>query len=170
MPDARTVLDFKGPAEVETPEHTEAWSLPGFGPDVRIETNLGPVPAALLRRGDLVVVPSGQYTQIEWIDRIGLDAQFLAARPAARPRRLPKGCGPSGIPHADLLLSGAQTLLWGTREGQMIACAELSASALHPAEAIKYTVFHCEDPVLVCAEGLWCLVDPATSTEGRAVG
>lgn len=168
MPDARTVVDFKGPSQVSAHAQSEPWSVPGFGPDVRIETNLGPVPAALLRRGDLIVAPTGQYTQIEWIDRIGLDAQFLAARPAALPRRIPKGSGPGGIPHADLLLSGAQTLCW--EAGQMMICADLSVGNQHPADAIQYTVFHCDEPVLVCAEGMWCLVDPATSTAGRAAG
>ncbi len=171
MRDAGKILEFKGPAEAGgagAPVHAEPWSVPGFGPDVRIETNLGPVPAALLRRGDLVVAPSGQYVPIEWIDRIGLDVPFLQARPAARPRVLPKGSGPDGVPHADLLLSGAQTLRW--EAGQMVSCAALSIGAQHPLEAIQYTVFHCDGPVLVCAEGMWCLVDPATSTEGRAAG
>lgn len=131
------------------------WHLPGFGPDTRISTTLGDVPAALLRRGDEVLLPSGLTTAIEWIDQIGLDPDFLDTHAAARPRVIAAGSLGDGLPRRDLVLSGAQQVLRGATAAATPAMG-LSAEAAWPGSGFRYTMFHCGRPVHVRAEGVWC--------------
>lgn len=142
--------------------------MPGFGPETRIKTTLGDVPAALLRRGDEVITPSGVSCTIEWLDRVGLDHEFLHAHPMARPRIVQPGDLGGGLPHRPLVLSGSQEIVPG-HGVHPVPAATLLQEAPYSAAGFLYTVFHCGRPVRVLAEGVWCPVDELSSTRGRRI-
>jgi hypothetical protein len=142
------------------------WQVPGFGPETRIMTTLGAMPAGLLRRGDEVITPSGLSCEITWLDRVGLDGDFLSAYPAARPRIVPAGSLGGGLPHGDLVLSGAQHLICGPLARALSGAAQGRATD-GLTTGFQYTVFHCGRPVQVKAEGIWCPVDEVSSLRGR---
>lgn len=145
------------------------WRLPGFASATRIRTTLGDIPAGLLRRGDEVVTPSGVTCPIAWIDRMSLDAEFLAAQPAAKPWIVPAGALGDGLPAADLIVSGGQ-MLGGSRVGHKSReVSGLDVAETRHAPAVQYTLFHCGQPVRVFAEGVWCDVDELSTTKGRQI-
>lgn len=147
--------------------------MPGFAPTTRIRTTLGDIPASLLRRGDEVITPSGVSCQIEWIDRVGLEGDFLASVPGARPVTIPAGSLDGHTPARDLIVSGRQRVLVDAEAREFADSRDL---AVYPTpqqlsqtdlSSIEYTMFHCGRPVLVLAEGVWCAVDELSSTRGR---
>ena len=48
----------------------ELWPLPGLAPMTRVRTSFGDVHAIALRKGDKVLLKSGEYKAIQWINRI----------------------------------------------------------------------------------------------------
>lgn len=169
------VINFRSPTDLRSgPVQRDAarpmpWRLPGFGASTRIRTTLGDIPAGLLRRGDEVVTPSGVTCPIAWIDRMSLDAEFLAAQPAAKPWIVPAGALGDGLPAADLIVSGGQMLGGGRVGHRSCAVSGLKVAETRPARAIQYTVFHCGQPVRVFAEGVWCDVDELSAMKGRQI-
>lgn len=144
-----------------------SWKLPGFGPEARVLTTIGEVPAKLLRRNDQIVTPSGQPCEIEWIDRVGLDEGFLKTVPGAAPV-LVRGdaCG-RDLPSRDIWMSRMQTIVMGARLDEAQTAEELGEEAPWEGGPLAYTMFHCGRPVLARVEGLWCRVDEISTRKGR---
>ena len=149
--------------------HTQAGgagaALKGLGPDTRVMTSLGKMPAAALRRRDLLRTRDGGFRAIEWIDRIKLDADYLERHPEAQPVVIRAGSLGPRLPALDLVLAPRQRLSEAqsfTGHGSGRAMAAIGyPTATHRREAsITYTVFHCENPTSVLSEGIWLDVGP----------
>ncbi|MDJ0857702.1 MAG: Hint domain-containing protein [Dinoroseobacter sp.] len=143
------------------------WKLPGFGPEARVLTTIGEVPARLLRRNDQIVTPSGQPCEIEWIDRVGLDEGFLKTVPGAAPVLVRTGTFGRDLPSRDIWMSRMQTIVMGARLDEMQSAEELGEEAPWEGGSLAYTMFHCGRPVLARVEGLWCRVDEVSARKGR---
>ncbi len=142
------------------------WSLPGFGPMLRITTSFGPVPAQALRQRDLVRTRSGEFRKIDWVDRMVLYEGFLKSVPSALPVLIRAGSLGPNLPSADMLVSPEQRLCIaapGTPPRHVVARELLSRPGVmrRPEQIFTYTRFHCGDPVEVQAEGLWLTAAPA---------
>lgn len=143
------------------------WKLPGFGPEARVLTTIGEIPAKLLRRNDQIVTPSGQPCEIEWIDRVGLDEGFLKTVPGAAPVLVRVGTFGREMPSRDIWMSRMQTIVTGARLDELQTAEDLGEDAPWEGGSLAYTMFHCGRPVLARVEGLWCRVDEISARKGR---
>jgi hypothetical protein len=143
------------------------WKLPGFGPEARVLTTIGEVPAKLLRRNDQIVTPSGQPCAIEWIDRVGLDPSFLHSVPGAAPVMMRAGSFGDGLPSRDMWMSRMQVVVSGERLQDMQSAEDLCEEMVWSGGSLAYTMFHCGRPVLARVEGVWCRVDEISTRKGR---
>ncbi|MCU0907005.1 MAG: Hint domain-containing protein [Rhodobacteraceae bacterium] len=149
----------------ETATHRGLWSMPGFGPMVRVVTSFGPVPAQALRQRDLVRTRSGEFRRIEWMDRMVLDEGFLKSVPSALPVLVRAGALGSGLPANDIVVSPEQVLCIagpGVAPRHVVARELLTRPGVmrKPEQIFTYTRFHCGEPVEVQAEGLWLTANP----------
>lgn len=85
-------------------------NITGFGPMARITTSFGEVYAQALREGDMVRTTKGQFARILRVDRIRLDAGFVARHPGVQPIKLRKNSIAPGLPAADILVAPYQPL------------------------------------------------------------
>lgn len=153
------------PVEPEAATVRGLWSLPGFGPMLRIVTSFGPVPAQALRQRDLVRTRTGEFRKIEWVDRMVLDEGFLKSVPSALPVLIRAGALGPGLPASDVLVSPEQVLCIA---GPGVAPRHVAARELlnrpgvlrRPEQIFTYTRFHCGEPVEVQAEGIWLKANP----------
>lgn len=143
------------------------WKLPGFGPEARVLTTIGEVPAKLLRRNDEIVTPSGQPCAIEWIDRVGLDETFLKIVPGVAPVLLRAGALGPDQPSRDTWMSRMQMIVMGARLRETQSAEDLADEAPWQGGPLAYTMFHCGRPVLARVEGVWCRVDEISTRKGR---
>jgi len=133
------------------------WPYAGFAPMTRIRTTFGDVPAAALRKGDLVKLASGDFKPIVWLDRLVLDEQFLAGMEDAQPVLIGKGAIGRGLPQAPVKLSPRQIL---PRQGQVDEAREAADLVHRPhvrravEDAISYTLFHVGETAEVICEGM----------------
>jgi hypothetical protein len=153
------------PADPEAATVRGLWSLPGFGPMLRIATSFGPVPAQALRKRDLVRTRSGEFRKIEWVDRMVLDEGFLKSVPSALPVLVRAGALGGGLPANDILVSPEQVLCIaapGTAPRHVVARDLLTRPGVmrKPEQIFTYTRFHCGEPAEVQAEGLWLAANP----------
>ncbi|MBK0327084.1 Hint domain-containing protein [Rhodobacteraceae bacterium F11138] len=156
------------PSRVSAPRPSAsamAWTLPGFERRCRVTTNFGELPIQALRLRDMVKVQSGAYREVQWIDEIRLDADFLSRHPEAQPVHLrAKALGP-GLPSRNTLVSPAQVICndgpGDTRKTGPAADFQ-GRPNIHraPQVEITYYRFHCGEPVTVCVEGAWFRVTP----------
>ncbi|MEO9826620.1 MAG: Hint domain-containing protein [Paracoccaceae bacterium] len=140
----------------------EQWPLPGLAPMTRVRTSFGDVHAIALRKGDQVLLRSGEYRAIQWINRIKLDGHVLKLKPDSNPVVLAAGAlGPSA-PQNEIMVSPRQ-----------IVCADERSSLSAPREAamlmskpgvrrlmeteLSYTMFHLGEDAEVYCEGLYML-------------
>jgi len=153
----------------ETPQPRKpvqlAWSIPGFGPMTRIGTSFGEVHAQALRKRDLVRTQSGQNAEIQYIDRIKIDQDFMERTPDSYPILIRAGALGSGLPKNDILLSPAQQIGLGRHafDVRFVRASEMLGRPgviRKPEEMMTYTVFHCGGPVCVRTEGIWAKLDP----------
>ncbi len=84
--------------------------LIGFGPMSRVSTSFGEVPAQVLRVRDRVRTKTGEYLEIQKIDRITLDEDFLQYHPGAQPILIRAGALATNIPKADVILAPYQQI------------------------------------------------------------
>jgi hypothetical protein len=141
------------------------WDIPGFGPETRISTNFGEVPAKLLHERDRIRIASGAFKQIKWMRRIGLDADFMSKYPQAHPIVIQAGAFGQGVPERDVTVSPHQKVqLRGLKPDQsarLVADLEGRAKIMRkPVSTISYTLFHLGEPQLVRTEGLWAETGP----------
>jgi hypothetical protein len=161
---ARQLGSREDPADSD-PVPQGLWSLPGFGPMLRIATSFGPVPAQALRKRDLVRTRTGEFRKIEWVDRMVLDEGFLKSVPSALPVLIRAGAlGPS-LPASDMVVSPEQVICVaapGAPPRRVAARDLLSRPGVmrKPEQIFTYTRFHCGEPVEVQAEGMWLQANP----------
>ena len=141
------------------------WDIPGFGPETRISTNFGEVPAKLLHERDRIRTASGAFKQIKWLKRIGLDKDFMSKYPQAYPIMIQAGAFGQGVPERDVMVSPHQKVqLRGQKPDEtarLVANLEGRAKIMRkPVSTISYTLFHLGEPQLVRTEGLWAETGP----------
>ena len=137
------------------------WKAPGFAAKARILTSFGQLPVEALRRNDPVKTSNGNFLKVAWIDKFGLDAEFMSVQPSAQPMLIPAGTFASNRPETDILMSPAQRLHIGPSVG---------SGAVKPASdlagwgritrknhtSFTYFIFGFETDCTVSVEGLWC--------------
>ena len=136
------------------------WPLPGLAPMTRVRTEFGDVPAVALRKGDRVLLKSGDYRSIEWISRIQLDEHILKFKPDSNPVHIAPGSLGNGVPMTEIMISPRQ-----------IFCADDALDLPKPREAatlltragvrrfpetgLTYTMLHVGLPADVFCEGIY---------------
>ena len=134
--------------------------LIGFGPMSRVATSFGDVPAQVLRERDRVRIKTGEYIEIQKIDRIVLDEDFLQYHPGAQPILIRAGALANNIPKADLVLAPYQQI--DKSQPCLPASGNRAVDTLHKSHCLRkiepmitYTIFHCGRPAAVSCEGVW---------------
>ncbi len=140
-----------------------AWTLPGLGPMTRVTTSFGEVHAQALRERDMVRSMNGHLSEIVEIDRLRLDAAFLAQVPDAYPVMIRAGALGAGLPKADILVSPGQNIGFGRNasDAHVVRAGDLVGRpgiVRRPEEMMTYTNFRCSQPVVVEIEGVWAEV------------
>ncbi|MDJ0827860.1 MAG: Hint domain-containing protein [Rhodobacter sp.] len=146
-------------------EAVDAARLTGFAPMTRISTSFGEVYAQALRKGDLVRTRTGGFLPIVWLDRILLDAAFLARHPAALPIQIRQGSLASGTPLRTIEVAPAQRLaaMHGVATQQGREASNLLAHPgvfRKPETGLSYTRFHLGRRAEVRSEGVWLITGP----------
>lgn len=150
--------------EVATPPQSK-WSLPGFFGKSKIQTSFGNLPIEALRRRDQLKTITGSYVEVEWVDQIKLDMEFLEQHPEAQPIYIPKNSFGATLPNQNMLLSPAQTLkTTGPIGDDDLQFAMALTSRPHisrmPHTGFTYYLFHCGAPAVVNVDGLWVGTSP----------
>ena len=140
------------------------FTLPGFGPMTRISTSFGEVHAQALRERDMIRTQSGQLKEIQFVDRVKLDAGFMQQVTDAHSVLIRAGAFGDGLPKADVVLSPGQRVGFG-RHGDIrfLKASELVGRpgiVRKPEEIMTYTMFHCGEPVVARCEGLAVHIAP----------
>jgi hypothetical protein len=136
------------------------WPLPGLAPMTRVRTEFGDVPAVALRKGDKVLLKTGEYRAIEWISRIQLDEHILKFKPDSNPVHIAPGSLGNGVPMTEIMISPRQ-----------VFCADDALDLPKPREAatlltragvrrfpetgLTYTMLHVGLPADVFCEGIY---------------
>lgn len=144
----------------ERQDGQELWPLPGLAPMTRVRTSFGDVHAIALRKGDDVLVRSGQYKPIQWIDRIRLDEHILKIKPDSNPVLVKAGAFGRGNPSVDIMVSPRQLFcdVPGSDQGTPQEAASLlsrSGVTRFRETGLTYTLFHVGEPAEVYCEGLY---------------
>jgi hypothetical protein len=144
----------------------ELWKLPGFSGKSRVLTSFGHLPIEALRRNDPIRTSVGSYVKVTWIDKIGLDAEFLATNSQAQPVFIPAGSIGGSKPATDMLISPGQVVQtacsqlgrWSSRTaGSLVGVGSISRK---PQNGFTYYLFGCDTACSVCVDGIWCEVEP----------
>ncbi len=137
----------------------ELWPLPGLAPMTRVRTSFGDVHAIALRKGDEVLVRSGEYKPIVWINRIMLDEHVLSLKPDSNPIVLAPGCL-GNAPAVEMMVSPRQIIsadnqsgLSRPREASMLV-SRAGVRRLRET-SLSYTMFHLGEDAEVYCEGLY---------------
>ncbi|MDK3075459.1 Hint domain-containing protein [Sedimentitalea sp. JM2-8] len=147
------------------PRPNKVWTLPGFAAGCRLSTSFGELPIEALRLRDRVKTRSGAYRQVEWIDEIRLDADFMARHPEALPIQIrTRTLGPCS-PVRDIVLSPGQMIFasdvfGGNMMGAASELEGLPGVSRLPRSEMTYFMFHCGQQEAVCVDGAWFLVSP----------
>jgi hypothetical protein len=138
----------------------ELWPLPGLAPMTRVRTSFGDVHSIALRKGDKVLLKSGEYKPIRWINRIMLDEHILALKPDSNPILLGAGSLAPGVPQAEMMVSPRQIFCADERSGlnkPREAAMLLSRTGVRRFRetGLTYTMFHVGEAADVYCEGLF---------------
>lgn len=144
------------------------WALPGFGGKCRVTTIFGDLPIEALRRRDKVKTISGAFREVQWIDEIRLDVDFMSRHSEAFPIMIRARAIDGVNPVKDMLVSPGQDVWLPKLSGG--SCSQTAAQLdgqpnimkTHKSE-ITYYRFHCGGPEKVCVEGAWFCVAPETT-------
>lgn len=138
----------------------EQWPLPGLAPMTRVRTSFGDVHAIALRAGDEVLLRSGEYRAIEWINRIKLDEHVLRLKPDSNPVVISAGSLGPRAPANEIMVSPRQVVcadersrLGSEREAAMLI-SKPGVRRLVETE-LSYTMFHVGVDAEVYCEGLY---------------
>lgn len=155
---AEAQRDLKRQAAAEN--GLELWPLPGLAPMTRVRTAFGDVHAIALRKGDKVLLKTGEYKPIEWINRIMLDEHILNLKPDSNPIVLGAGSLQPGVPSHEIMVSPRQIFcgdefsgLPKPREASML----LSRTGIRRIKetGLTYTMFHVGETADVFCEGVY---------------
>ena len=141
------------------------WSLPGFEGKCRVHTNFGELPIEALRRRDMVRTISGAYREVQWVDAIRLDAEFISRHPEALPVMIRAKAMGNGYPIQNMLVSPGQKICDNVQSpgrGQTRA-AQLDGRPgflRQRRSEVTYYRFHCGGPEMVCIEGSYFCLSP----------
>jgi hypothetical protein len=140
------------------------WNLPGFGGKVRIGTVFGDLPIEALRVRDEVRTNTGKIARVQWIDKICLDDDFLYHHPSAVPTCIAAGAFGAGKPMGEMVVSPRQEVCPESHVATRFLCADELGARFNALRArptgLTYYRFHCGEPVVVRAEGVWVRVRP----------
>jgi hypothetical protein len=141
------------------------WTIPGFYGKSRVSTSFGHLPIEALRRRDQLKTPSGAFLEVEWIDTVKLDVDFLEHHPEAHPIFIPKNALGVDRPYVSTLVSPAQKVKEPGKIGSdnLKPAASLvgrTKASRMPHSGFVYYVFHCGQPTQVSVDGLWFDVRP----------
>lgn len=143
------------------------FALPGFEGKCRVATIFGDLPIEALRRRDKVKTISGAYREVEWVDAIRLDADFMARHAAAHPIQIRAKALGGVAPMRNMLVSPGQQV-WVPKVSDGFVAAHADSLTAQPnmermrRAEITYYRFHCGGPEKVCIEGAWFLTAPDT--------
>lgn len=161
----RALVDAVLPSPLRRPDsQTIDWYLPGFLEKARVGTTFGDLPVDALRVRDELRTYSGSTAQVQMIDRIHLDGDFIRSNPRALPIRIPANSFGPGKPAQDLLVSPGQEICPNVHVAAAFVTAEdlrdRFAMDLSRATGLTYFRFHCGAPAIVRVEGIWVRVRP----------
>lgn len=148
------------PAPAAREDGVERWPLPGLAPMTRVRTSFGDVHAIALRKGDEVLVRSGVYRPILWINRIKLDEQYLNLKPDAHPILLSPNALGGEAPTNEMMVSPRQVIAADERSA-LSSPREAAMLVSRPGvrrireTGLSYTLFHIGAEADVYCEGLW---------------
>ena len=153
------------PKRLNPARETKPWTLPGFSGNARVTTSFGDLPIEALRLRDPVKTRSGKFLEVQWIDKVQLDEQFLSLHPEANPILIPHSAFGRMTPSNDVLVSPAQVLQLPRQASDMKATPAHSLVwrrnvERKPRRGFTYYLFHCGEPATVSVEGLWFEVVP----------
>ena len=136
------------------------WTLPGFFGKSRVVTSFGKLPIEALRRRDPVKTITGAYLEVQWVDKVQLDEDFLEHHPEAHPIFIPQNALGAAQPELNLLVSPAQKLKEPGRVGDNTlkpasSLVNRTKATRLPHAGFTYYVFHCGQPAVVNVDGLW---------------
>ncbi len=140
------------------------WNLPGFGGKVRIGTVFGDLPIEALRVRDELRTISGSVVRVQWVDKIHLDEDFLRTHSSAIPVEIAANAFGAGKPLNAMVVSPRQEVCTEAHVASRFLTGEKIQGAFNahraPAAGLTYYRFHCGEPVIVRAEGVWVRIQP----------
>ena len=141
------------------------YALPGFGPETRIPTSFGQVPAKLLNEHDTIRIADGSVRKIKWMRRVHLDEDFLDRHPSSFPVVIQPGAFRKGVPSQEVIVTPGQCVdLNGlVPNGDVKSAALLDGRPRiqrRPTHDITYTIFHYGEPCNIAVDGLLLRLEP----------
>lgn len=142
------------------------WYLPGILGKARVATAFGDLPIEVLRPRDELRTYSGATAQVQVVDKIHLDQNFLRRSPGALPIRIPANSLGPGRPSNDLFISPGQEISLDAHVATAFQKAKDVSGRfrmdLTYSTGLTYYRFHCGSPVIVKVEGIWLRINPWT--------
>ena len=146
--------------QISASDGMEQWPLPGLAPMTRVRTSFGDVHAIALRKGDEVLLRSGEYKPILWINRIKLDEHILSLKPDSNPVVLAPSSLGVQAPANEIMVSPRQVICADDKSG---LSSEREAAMLISRPGVRrlretglsYTMFHLGESADVYCEGLY---------------
>lgn len=141
-------------------DNAELWPLPGLAPMTRVRTSFGDVHAIALRKGDKVLLRSGEYKPIQWINRIMLDDHILSLKQDSNPISLSPGSLGPGAPANEMMVSPRQVICADDRtrfDQQREAATLMSRPGVRRVRetGLTYTMLHVGETAEIYCEGLF---------------
>jgi hypothetical protein len=139
-------------------------NLSGFEGNVRVATAFGDLPIKSLRVGDEVRTISGRLARVQGIDKHHPNEDFFRKHPSAHPIRIPANAFGAGRPMQDMTVSPHQEICPDAHVATRFKtanefCSQVRAQRVKSTD-LTYYRFHCDDPVVVKADGVWVRVLP----------
>jgi hypothetical protein len=138
----------------------ELWPLPGLAPMTRVRTSFGDVHSIALRKGDEVLLKTGGYKKIQWLNRIMLDEHILKLKPDSNPILLARGSLGAGVPAHDIMVSPRQVFCADDRSGlpkprEASMLVSRNGVRRYHETGLTYTMFHVGETADIYCEGLF---------------
>ncbi|RYF49748.1 MAG: hypothetical protein EOO38_07245 [Cytophagaceae bacterium] len=148
----------------ERPLQPVDWYLSGTTGKSRVSTAFGDVPIEVLRRKDAVRTYFGATAEVQVVDQIHLDQDFLRRAPGALPIKIPANSIAPGKPANDLFISPGQEISLDLHVAKSFTHAKDLSSRfrmdLSYSVGLTYVRFHCGSPVVVKIDNIWFRINP----------
>ncbi len=148
-----------------TPAHislkpSPVWAIPGISGSTPVTTEIGQIPAHLIRKGDRLRTHDGFFLPVQKIDAVIMDEEFYSLRPDSRPVKIQAGSIAGDVPFSDIEVSPAQGVLY---PGDPKKPSERPARELSQAQApfdpslghYAFYIFELCRPAFIRCAGLW---------------